>query len=246
MTKSSVRVGTGTEALELGQVQAQGKKPMAAADWARGVYLRRRARPRFLRCQVRRRPDRARRVAFDTLRRVNGDGAYANLVLPTCSTRGGSAAATPPSPPSWWPVPAAARAATTWSSPPRPNGRRRACSRPSSTCCGWAPTRSWPPGAGPRRRGGHGGPGRGHRRPTGDRSGERGAAPRRRAARRWLDRLGRGARAAGPVAVATAHPRWIVDAYADLLPPEVRSSRHCGPTTPTSRSPSRSGRGGPR
>jgi methionyl-tRNA formyltransferase len=37
VTKSSVRVGTATCALELGQVQAQGKKPMAAADWARGV-----------------------------------------------------------------------------------------------------------------------------------------------------------------------------------------------------------------
>ena len=37
VTKSSVRVGTATRALELGQVQAQGKKPMAAADWARGV-----------------------------------------------------------------------------------------------------------------------------------------------------------------------------------------------------------------
>ncbi len=37
VTKSTVRVGTGTRALELGQVQAQGKKPMAAADWARGV-----------------------------------------------------------------------------------------------------------------------------------------------------------------------------------------------------------------
>jgi len=37
VTKSAVRVGTGTRALELGQVQAQGKKPMAAADWARGV-----------------------------------------------------------------------------------------------------------------------------------------------------------------------------------------------------------------
>jgi methionyl-tRNA formyltransferase len=37
VTKSSVRVGTGTRALELGEVQAQGKKPMAAADWARGV-----------------------------------------------------------------------------------------------------------------------------------------------------------------------------------------------------------------
>jgi methionyl-tRNA formyltransferase len=37
VTKRSVRVGTGTQALELGEVQAQGKKPMAAADWARGV-----------------------------------------------------------------------------------------------------------------------------------------------------------------------------------------------------------------
>jgi methionyl-tRNA formyltransferase len=37
VTKSAVRVGTATHALELGQVQAQGKKPMAAADWARGV-----------------------------------------------------------------------------------------------------------------------------------------------------------------------------------------------------------------
>jgi methionyl-tRNA formyltransferase len=37
VTKRSVHVGTGTRALELGQVQAQGKKPMAAADWARGV-----------------------------------------------------------------------------------------------------------------------------------------------------------------------------------------------------------------
>jgi methionyl-tRNA formyltransferase len=37
VTKRSVRVGTGTQALELGEVQVQGKKPMAAADWARGV-----------------------------------------------------------------------------------------------------------------------------------------------------------------------------------------------------------------
>ena len=32
--------------------------------------------------QQRRRPDRARRAAFDALRAVNGEGAYANLVLP--------------------------------------------------------------------------------------------------------------------------------------------------------------------
>jgi methionyl-tRNA formyltransferase len=37
ITKRSVRVGTATEALELGEIQAQGKKPMAAADWARGI-----------------------------------------------------------------------------------------------------------------------------------------------------------------------------------------------------------------
>ncbi len=37
VTKRSVQVGTGTRAIELGEVQAQGKRPMAAADWARGV-----------------------------------------------------------------------------------------------------------------------------------------------------------------------------------------------------------------
>ncbi|HEX6760561.1 MAG TPA: methionyl-tRNA formyltransferase [Propionibacteriaceae bacterium] len=37
VSKRSVRVGTGTRALQLGEVQAQGKKPMTAADWARGV-----------------------------------------------------------------------------------------------------------------------------------------------------------------------------------------------------------------
>jgi methionyl-tRNA formyltransferase len=35
--KRSVQVGTGTRALELGQVQPQGKRAMPAADWARGV-----------------------------------------------------------------------------------------------------------------------------------------------------------------------------------------------------------------
>jgi methionyl-tRNA formyltransferase len=37
INKRAVRVGTATQALELREVQAQGKKPMAAADWARGV-----------------------------------------------------------------------------------------------------------------------------------------------------------------------------------------------------------------
>ncbi len=37
ITKRAVRVGTGSRALGLGEVQAQGKKPMAATDWARGI-----------------------------------------------------------------------------------------------------------------------------------------------------------------------------------------------------------------
>ncbi|WP_344049344.1 methionyl-tRNA formyltransferase [Streptomyces thermoalcalitolerans] len=37
--KRSVHVGTGSYAVELLWVQAQGKKPMAAADWARGVRI---------------------------------------------------------------------------------------------------------------------------------------------------------------------------------------------------------------
>lgn len=38
-TKREVWVGSATTALRLGTVQPQGKKPMAAADWARGVRL---------------------------------------------------------------------------------------------------------------------------------------------------------------------------------------------------------------
>lgn len=37
VTKNAVYVGTGTEAVQLGEVKAFGKKQMAAADWARGV-----------------------------------------------------------------------------------------------------------------------------------------------------------------------------------------------------------------
>jgi methionyl-tRNA formyltransferase len=39
VSKRSVQVGTGTRALELGQVQPQGKRSMPAADWARGVSV---------------------------------------------------------------------------------------------------------------------------------------------------------------------------------------------------------------
>ncbi len=37
VTKRALRVGTADGSLVLGEVKAQGKKPMAAADWARGV-----------------------------------------------------------------------------------------------------------------------------------------------------------------------------------------------------------------
>jgi methionyl-tRNA formyltransferase len=37
--KTAVVVGTGTGAVRLGEVQAVGKRPMAAADWARGLRL---------------------------------------------------------------------------------------------------------------------------------------------------------------------------------------------------------------
>ena len=39
VTKKAVHVGTGTVPARLGTVQAHGKKPMAAADWARGTRI---------------------------------------------------------------------------------------------------------------------------------------------------------------------------------------------------------------
>ncbi len=39
MDRHGVRVGTGSQPVLLGQVQPPGKKPMAAADWARGARL---------------------------------------------------------------------------------------------------------------------------------------------------------------------------------------------------------------
>jgi methionyl-tRNA formyltransferase len=45
ISKRSVQVGTASQALDLDEVQAQGKRPMAAADWARGVTFE--AEPRL-------------------------------------------------------------------------------------------------------------------------------------------------------------------------------------------------------
>jgi methionyl-tRNA formyltransferase len=38
-SKHTVQVGTASGSIRLGMVQPQGKKPMAAADWARGVRI---------------------------------------------------------------------------------------------------------------------------------------------------------------------------------------------------------------
>jgi methionyl-tRNA formyltransferase len=37
VTRDAVRVGTATHAVELGEVTRAGKRPAAAADWARGM-----------------------------------------------------------------------------------------------------------------------------------------------------------------------------------------------------------------
>jgi len=39
VTKNAVHVGTGSQAVRLGEVKAFGKKQMPAADWARGVRI---------------------------------------------------------------------------------------------------------------------------------------------------------------------------------------------------------------
>jgi methionyl-tRNA formyltransferase len=39
VTKNAVFAGTGSHAVQLGEVQPQGKRRMAAADWARGVRI---------------------------------------------------------------------------------------------------------------------------------------------------------------------------------------------------------------
>ena len=39
VTKNAVFVGTATDPVELGEVQAHGRKQMRAADWARGITV---------------------------------------------------------------------------------------------------------------------------------------------------------------------------------------------------------------
>ena len=74
-------------------LQPPGKKPMNAADWARGARLDESARrpndqaPQTNARQRRKPLDPARRAAFDVLRAVSERDAYANLALPALLTR---------------------------------------------------------------------------------------------------------------------------------------------------------------
>ena len=83
--RSGVRVGTASQPVLLGRIQPPGKKPMDAADWARGARLDESATAHRDQspARPRRKPlDPARRAAFDVLRAVTERDAYANLVLP--------------------------------------------------------------------------------------------------------------------------------------------------------------------
>ena len=170
----------------------------------------------------RRPPDRARRVAFDALRRVNGDGAYANLVLPelltarrisgrdaafatellagTCRVQGSYDLI----------IAAAADRATSSLQPAvldllRLGAHQILATRVPSHAAVAATVDLAAVTVGQRV------------------TGLVNAVLRRVAAYSfddWVVRLAEGLEQLERLAIETAHPRWIVDAYADLLPPE--------------------------
>jgi 16S rRNA (cytosine967-C5)-methyltransferase len=165
-------------------------------------------------------PDRARRVAFDALRRVNGDGAYANLVLTELLTRRGITgrdaafatellAGTCRGQGSYDLVIAAAAERATTSLQPavldllRLGTHQILATRVPVHAAVAATVDLAADTVGPRV------------------TGLVNAVLRRVAAHsldQWLDRLAEGLEPLDQLAVRTAHPRWIVDAYADLLP----------------------------
>jgi 16S rRNA (cytosine967-C5)-methyltransferase len=170
----------------------------------------------------RRRPDRARRVAFDALRLVNGQDAYANLVLPALLTERGidgrdAAFATEL-------LAGTCRGQGTYDTIIATAGRRELSTlQPAVVDLLRLGTHQIlamrvPPRAAVAA--------------TVDLAaatvGERvvgvtNAVLRRVAEldeRSWLDRLGAGLDQGDRLALETAHPRWIVDAYAAVLPPE--------------------------
>jgi 16S rRNA (cytosine967-C5)-methyltransferase len=170
----------------------------------------------------RRPPDRARRVAFDALRRVNGEGAYANLVLPELLTARGITgrdaafatellAGTCRGQGSYDLIIAAAAGRGTSSLQPavldllRLGAHQILATRVPPHAAVAATVDLAADTVGPRV------------------TGLVNAVLRRVAASdldTWLTRLAAGLDPRDRLAVLTAHPRWIVDAYADLLPPE--------------------------
>ena len=135
---------------------------MPAADWARGARLA--AGERLADGAGRRgpapaaapevtAPSRTRPAgAYDLLRAVAEQDAYANLVLPAAAAR---ARARRPrrraAPPSSATARCAPRARSTRSSARASTGRSAGSSPRCSTCCGWAPTSCWHAGAAARR-----------------------------------------------------------------------------------------------
>ena len=169
-------------ALRLGEVQPPGKRPMPAADWARGVAFG--PRSGWLGAERRVRgagagppaaaPDRARRLAFDALRRVTGDGAYANLAAAELLAERRLDSRDAAFAWSCWPEPAAGWAPTTASSR-RPPVASTTSVQPAvlDLLRLGHPPDPGDAGAGPGRRGGHRRPGRGHGRGAGHRTGQR-------------------------------------------------------------------------
>ena len=170
----------------------------------------------------RRPPDRSRRVAFDALRRVNGAGAYANLVLPELLTErrisGRDAAfatellaGTCRGQGSYDLIIAAAADRQVSSLQPAVLdllrlGTHQVLAMRVPAHAAVAATVDLAAAT------------------VGQRvTGLVNAVLRRVAAHdldTWLSRLADGLDQPGRLAVLTAHPRWIVDAYAELLPPE--------------------------
>ncbi len=167
-------------------------------------------------------PDRARRVAFDALRRVNGEGAYANLVLPELLTarriRGRDAAfatellaGTCRGEGSYDLIIAAAGDRPTSSLQPalldllRLGTHQILAMRVPAHAAVAATVDLAAATVGPRV------------------TGLVNAVLRRVGAYdldTWLHRLATGLDPLDRLAVLTAHPRWVVEAYADLLPSE--------------------------
>ena len=166
----------------LGEVDVDELRGIITDAWAR------RAPKRLVREHLGMMADAPRLAAYDVLRAVRIEDAYANLVLPQVLRGTGSRGATPRSPPSSPAARSGGRAPTTpWSTPV---STAAGCRDGSVTCCGWGPTSCWGCGWGPRRGQRHRRPGPGPRRSPLGRAGQRRAAQGRHRRPRDLGREG--------------------------------------------------------